>query len=311
MHCSIDRFEVAGRRFPFGGRCNLYENVWKRNTRVIAAPDLVGQRAELIFGTADNHDERPTIDRGRPTIGIPRALLTHSLYPLYSTFFSSLGSDVILSGLDPHGELKSYSGFCFPAQTAHGAILDLAKRGVDLVFLPHVKRMPQHCGCRDSYLCPIAQASPYFLAAAFSDVRFFSPVLDFTRGYECGPDLKEMVVREFGIGLEKIQQAWEAAKSAQVSVERAMQELGQQALERSLLEGKATIVLAGRSYNAYAPESSQSVGRKLSSMGVTVIPADCLASIEEGPFRDMVLLRPGSELHGYGQKISKFVPGLH
>ncbi len=284
MHCSIDRFEVAGRRFPFGGRCNLYENVWKRNTRVIAAPDLVGQRAELIFGTADNHDERPTIDRGRPTIGIPRALLTHSLYPLYSTFFSSLGSDVILSGLDPHGELKSYSGFCFPAQTAHGAILDLAKRGVDLVFLPHVKRMPQHCGCRDSYLCPITQASPYFLAAAFSDVRFLSPVLDFTRGYECGPDLKEMVVREFGIGLEKIQQAWEAAKSAQVSVERAMQELGQQALERSLLEGKATIVLAGRSYNAYAPESSQSVGRKLSSMGVTVIPADCLASIEEGPF---------------------------
>ena len=191
---------------------------------------------------------------------------------------------MVLSGLDPHGELKSYSGFCFPAQTAHGAILDLAKRGVDLVFLPHVKRMPQHCGCRDSYLCPITQASPYFLAAAFSDVRFLSPVLDFTRGYECGPDLKEMVVREFGIGLEKIQQAWEAAKSAQVSVERAMQELGQQALERSLLEGKATIVLAGRSYNAYAPESSQSVGRKLSSMGVTVIPADCLASIEEGPF---------------------------
>ena len=30
LYCSIDRFEVAGRRFPFGGRCSLYENVWKR-----------------------------------------------------------------------------------------------------------------------------------------------------------------------------------------------------------------------------------------------------------------------------------------
>lgn len=284
MHCSIDRFEVAGRRFPFGGRCSLYENVWKRNARIVAVPDLVGQRAEMIFGTTDDHREGPAMDRGRRSVGIPRALLTHSLYPLYSTFFSSLGLEVVLSGLDPRGELKSYSGFCFPAQTAHGAILDLAKQGVDLVFLPHVKRMPQHGLCRDSCLCPITQASPFFLAAAFPDVRFLSPVLDFTRGYECGPDLEEIIAREFGIGREKVQQAWEAAKSVQMNVEHAMYELGRQALQRALSEGKPTIVLAGRSYNAYAAEASQSVGRKLSSMGVAVIPADCLAPIEEGPF---------------------------
>jgi predicted CoA-substrate-specific enzyme activase len=284
MHCSIDRFEVAGRRFPFGGRCSLYENVWKRNARVNAAPDLVGQRAELIFGAADSQVEGPAMDRGPGRVGIPRALLTHSLFPLYSTFFKGLGLEVILSGLDPRGELKSYSGFCFPAQTAHGAILDLAKRGAGLVFMPHVKRMPKPGLCRDSCLCPITQASPFFLAAAFPDVRFLSPILDLSRGYECGPDLEEMVMREFMIGRERVQQAWEAAKSAQVGVEGAMRELGQEALEAALSEGKPTVVLAGRSYNAYAAEASQSIGRKLSSMGVTAIPADCLAPIEEGPF---------------------------
>ncbi len=284
MHCSIDRFEVAGRRFPFGGRCSLYENVWKRNARVVAAPDLVGQRAELIFGKNDTSGERQALERGRPRIGIPRALLTHSLYPLFSTFFSSLGLEVVLSGLDLHGELKSYSGFCYPAQTAHGAVLDLARQSVDLVFLPHVKRMPLPGLCDDSYLCPITQASPFFLAAAFSDVRFLSPVLDFTCGYECGPEMEEMIARELGIGREQIRQAWKAARSAQIRTDCAMQELGQQFLERALAEGKPAIVLAGRSYNAYAPEASQSVGKKLSSMGMVAIPADCLAQTEEGPF---------------------------
>ena len=50
MCCSIERFEVAGRRFPFGGRCSLYENVWKRKARIAPAPDLVEQRAAIIYG---------------------------------------------------------------------------------------------------------------------------------------------------------------------------------------------------------------------------------------------------------------------
>ena len=91
MYCSIDRFEVSGRKFPFGGRCSLYENVWKRKSRTTAARDLVEQRSELLFGrrtTADSHGPRHRV-------GIPKALTTHSLFPLYSTFFSALGMDVV------------------------------------------------------------------------------------------------------------------------------------------------------------------------------------------------------------------------
>src|SRR5208282_319150 len=49
MYCNIERFEVAGRQFPFGGRCSLYENVWKRKTRTAPARDLVEQRAAIIY----------------------------------------------------------------------------------------------------------------------------------------------------------------------------------------------------------------------------------------------------------------------
>jgi predicted CoA-substrate-specific enzyme activase len=278
MFCSIDRFEVAGRRFPFGGRCSLYENVWKRKARTVPAPDLVEQRTKRLFGGA-----RDLSKNGQPRIGLPRALTTHSLHPLYATFFSGLGMEAVLSDVDPRGDLKSNSGFCFPAQIAHGAVLDLAQRGLNLIFLPHVMRMPQASDCRDSYLCPITQAGPYFLAKAFPEIRFLSPLLDFTKGYAASQALVDLAVRDLGTPRRLADAAWLAAVRAQTEAESALRELGQLALARAVAAGKPAILLAGHSYNAFTPEASQSVGKKLSSMGVPVIPADCLAPVGDGP----------------------------
>ncbi|MGO9940549.1 MAG: acyl-CoA dehydratase activase [Terracidiphilus sp.] len=314
MHCSIERFEVDGRRFPFGGRCSLFESVWKRKAHVALAPDLVEQRAAVIYGTPGRLEPLPSDELktrsywdvgpalqaarsfleesfGRANakqiletrIGIPRALTTHSLFPLYSTFFSVLGMDVVLSGVDPRGDLKAHSGFCFPAQIAHGAVMDLAQQNVRLVFLPQVMRMPQHGSCKDSYLCPITQAGPYFLAKAFPDTQFLSPLLDFTNGYATNSAMTEMAVRELGVSRELASQAWAVAVAAQTEAECALTEMGRQALAQELAAGKPAILLAGHSYNAYTPEASQSVGKKLSSMGVFAIPADCLVPTGAGP----------------------------
>jgi predicted nucleotide-binding protein (sugar kinase/HSP70/actin superfamily) len=278
LYCSIDHFEVAGRRFPFGGRCSLYENVWKRKTRSASAPDLVEQRSKLLFG-------RPTANvkgNGR-RIGIPKALTAHSLYPLYSTFFSGLGMEVILSDIDPRGELKSNAGFCFPAQIAHGAVLDLVQRGVELIFLPHVMRMPQREAWNESYLCPITQASPYFLAKAYPQIHLLSPLLDFSDGYAASSALVEMAVSELGQARELAERQWTAAVRVQTEAESDVQKLGQAALAQAIAANKPAIVLAGHSYNAFTPEGSQSVGKKLSSMGVAAIPADCLIPAGAGP----------------------------
>jgi predicted CoA-substrate-specific enzyme activase len=316
MYCSIDRFEVAGRRFPFGGRCSLYENVWKRKARTAAAQDLVEKRAEVLFrvtpvrpAATPKHERverthwgvgpayesakafvRESLGRSAASpvasgtrIGIPRALTTHSLFPLYSTIFSQLGMEVVLSDVDPRGDLTSHSGFCFPAQIAHGAVLDLVKKNVGLIFIPHVVRMPHPNHCRDSYLCPITQAGPYFLAKAFPDSRLLSPVLEFINGYESCSALVDMAVEELGIRRESAVGAWVAAVQAQTDAERTLRDFGRQALDTAIAEGMPAILLAGHSYNAFTPEASQSVGKKLSSMGVTVIPADCLMPAGEGP----------------------------
>lgn len=281
MACRIDRFEVDGRKFPFGGRCSLYENAWKRTARTAVVEDLVDRRARLLFGSAsgrrnsvENNSARPSPNTKR--LGIPRALTTHSLYPLYSTFFHELGLEVILSGVDAAGDLKSNSGFCLPAQIAHGAVLDLVRQNVDYVFMPHVTRMPQADGCKDSFLCPITQASPYFLAKAFPDTHLLSPLLNFAQGYSANTALVDLAERKLGFSRVGADRAWCAAVRAQTSVEAALHALGQQALEAATAGGQPVILLAGHSYNAFTPEASQSVGRKLASMGITAIPADCL-----------------------------------
>ncbi len=316
MYCTIDRFEVAGRRFPFGGRCSLYENVWKRKARTAAAQDLVEKRAEVLFqvtpmrpAATPKHERverqywgvgpayesakafvRESLGYSSDTtvasgtrIGIPRALTTHSLFPLYSAFFTGIGLEVVLSDVDPRGDLSSHSGFCFPAQIAHGAVLDLVKKNVGLIFIPHVVRMPHPNQCRDSYLCPITQAGPYFLAKAFPDRRMLSPVLEFINGYETCSALVDLAVAELGVGRELATGAWVAAVKAQTDAERTLRDFGKQALDAAIAAGKPAILLAGHSYNAFTPEASQSVGKKLSSMGMSVIPADCLMPAGEGP----------------------------
>jgi len=276
--CTIARFKVAGRGFSFGGRCSRFENLRKRKRATVDLDDPVGRRNELVFAPGPS---RPQPATGR--IGIPRALTTHSLYPLYSTFFRELGLEVVLSGVDSAGWMKANSAFCFPVQIAHGAVLDLATGGTDLIFLPHVNRMPKPEGTRDSYLCPITQASPYFISKAFPHVHFLSPVLNFAHGYEACDAMVEMASSRLSFSKPVAEEAYREAVRMQVETEQSMRRLGQQALSDALNDGQPTIILVGRSYNTFPPEASLSVARKLSSMGIRVIPCDCLPQEQTGP----------------------------
>ena len=141
--------------------------------------------------------------------------------------------EVVLSEVDPRGELKSNSGFCFPGadRARRGAGPGPARRRPGL---PPARRA--HAAGQRRAGIPTSVRSrrpePYFLAKAFPDVRFLSPVLDFTDGYEASSALVEMAVRELGMPRELAEQAWAAAVRAQTEAERALGELGQQALER-------------------------------------------------------------------------------
>jgi len=274
--CLIEQYEVGGRKFPFGGRCSRYEHIWKGSHKIEEKEDLVTFRNDLMF-------QKPTLLKQavRGKIGIPRALLTHSLYPLFSTFFTELGFEVVLSGIDDEMEKTTNAPLCYPMQILHGAVLDLIKHDIPNIFLPHIHTMVKPQWSADSTFCPIMQASPYIISQAFPGSTIFKPYLDFVDGYLSSTDLTVSTAKEFQISYAECDRAYEKACSIQTQIEHIFHTKGVEILAKIHESGEVGILLVGRSYNTYPLETSQAIPKKLVSMGVNVIPFDFLPQLSQ------------------------------
>jgi predicted CoA-substrate-specific enzyme activase len=274
-YCQIDRFEIAGRKFPFGGQCSKYENQWKRNKSIPIVEDFVAQRNDLIFSAVKSEPFE-----GAKIIGIPRALSTHILLPLYYTFFQQLNFNVIVSEIEKGSDLRTNASFCFPAQLAHGAVMDLIEQGVDYIFLPQLSTMPDKKSERKdrmsrSFLCPVTQASPYIIKKAFDKSNILSPLLAFHEGYSKCTGLID-VATTLGVSKSHAAKAYKIACEVQLEIESKMRNLGTRALRAAVESKKPSVLLVGRSYNAFPSEASHSMGRKLASKGIITVPIDCV-----------------------------------
>ncbi len=291
-YCTINRYSVGERKFPFGGKCSRYESQWKNTNKDEEVEDYVASRNNLIFSVMNNSSEKlnntskkidndgkisSEIINKEISIGIPRSLTTHFLMPLYYTFPKELGFKVSLSGIDDQGEHYINAPFCYPTQIAHGAVLDLIRVDrPDYVFQPQIIRMPYENSKINSYLCPISQSSPFVLQKAFPDTKFLSPSMNFQEGYHACDKMIKNIVKEFGFSEKIVERAYRVAVDKQLSVEDEMRKLGESILADAIVSDKPSIILVGRSYNAFPNETSQSIGRKLASKGITTIPFDCL-----------------------------------
>jgi predicted CoA-substrate-specific enzyme activase len=273
-YCRIEKYEVGGRKFNFGGSCTRYEHQWKGTKKIEEKENLVDLRNEFILRTKEKPKVKASQSKGK--IGIPRALLTHSLYPLFSTFFEELGYEVILSDIDEEKELMTNAAFCYPIQVLHGAVLDLIKKDITTIFLPHVHQMPKGDKWLEATFCPITQASPYFISIAFRDATFLNPTLDFLEGYDSDRSLVLTAVNKLNEPKNLANEAFAKAVKVQKDLEKKFKQMGKEAIEKLKDTNDIGILLVGRSYNAFPPETSLRIPKKLSSMGVSVIPFDFL-----------------------------------
>jgi len=286
--CKVNMILINGKKHPFGGACNKYYNMSKNVEYDIENLDLVALREKMAFENYATPSENPN---GK-TVGIIKSLLVNSLYPLYHNFFSKMGFEVILAkSPDVDGQERKGASFCYPVELAHGFMQDLLKKDVDYIFLPHVMGMSVENGIDASVSCPFVQGEPYYLKTAFGELKekhVLSPMLDFSKGYECVKESFLAMGAELGVESSLCSEAFSAAVEAQQGYVDELKEIGRKVLTRLEEEpDKIGIVLFGRSYNAFSSNANMGVPHKFSSRGYIILPWEFLTFHEEEPIHHM------------------------
>lgn len=278
--CQIRIIEVDGRRFPFGGACNKYENVVRGLSIEGTKYNFVKRREEAIFRL----EEKGT---GAKTVGISKSLAMCTLFPLFKTFFEELGFEVVTPDRsDREGWEMKNSEFCFPVELSHGYMYNLLKKKPDLIFVPRLRGMRVKNSENYNVFCPFVQCEVDWLLAAFPELRekIVTQYFDFSKGEEKEKFLElAMRLGKTGQeGLKAFEKAWKVYRERMNAIKEQWKEF-----EERLKESEFGVVVFGRAYNAFSSDANLGVPEKFATRGIPVINFDSLPYEDEEGYRNM------------------------
>ena len=158
-----------------------------------------------------------------PVVGLPRGLLYFKYQPLWSTFFSHLGTDVRVSRPTERSDFESAqsltrSDLCLPVKVFLDHVSKL-KDQVDYLFLPRVISVRS-----DAYMCPKILGLTDMVRNVFPKLpTLLTPrintKLDQPEGFF---EACSEVGRRFADSQSQVKKAWEAAQEAQTEFEQRL-----------------------------------------------------------------------------------------
>jgi len=313
-HCEVKKVQLPGSDpLYYGSRCDRYNLKKKSVRRQAACSDDAfefRQRKLLEFAGLSGSDkgEKPAASTG-PVIGIPHALLSWQLLPLFGRFFKSLGFDVVLSGRTNKKIIRMGVELvttqpCFPVKVAYGHVAELLEKKVDYIFLPSVVSMmagfpesPRH------QVCPYVQSFPYQIRTAFGDrlgeTKLLTTPIRLSEGNRLLRKSFAELGRQLGVSASRVKRAIAEAFDAQLRFENALRQKGREILD-TLGSDQRLFVLVSRPYNGCDEGVNLELPRKLADLGVELIPMDML-DLSEAELGDKSLHR--GVYWTYGQKI--------
>jgi predicted CoA-substrate-specific enzyme activase len=282
LRCSVNIIEVQGKNYPFGGACNKYYNFLQKSKVNAEQFDFIKKRQYLTFEKYAPEDSLPSDVK---TIGINLSFHTHTIYPLFYSFFTKLGFKVIISDkVEEEGLERELSSFCYPAQLSLGLFQDLLNKNPDYFFVPEIFEMyvedAEYHRLDFNCTCVFVSGEPFYIKQAFKDYkldgRLIMPFLNFANGFDKEIESFVKVAKQIGIDDEsKAREAYLYALSIQNDYQHELFALGEEFLK--FLENnpdEIAIVLVGRPYNSFTETANKGIPQKFASRGVYVVPYD-------------------------------------
>lgn len=229
------------------------------------------------------YEEDYTPEKNDPqklTVGIPRALMLHKLFPMANAFFKALGFNVYLSSVSDEETIRlsqqcAQGETCYPVKLVHGHMAQLVNAGVDYVFMPRVHTIRHAKSTVDhNYACPYMQTIPQIVADELEferrGITLLSPVFDMDFGQSAMAKALLSVGEQLGKTPQESARAMLAGGFAVSEFTRKTEALGDELLA-SLKPGERVFVLVTRNYGIVDPALNMGIPDMLLDRGCKVI----------------------------------------
>ena len=222
----------------------------------------------------------PARDPAKKTVGVPRCLMLHKLFPMVNAFFRQLGFNVLLSDASSDDTVRRAQEYaqgetCYPVKLVYGHVSQLVDAGVDYVFMPsmhtirHIKSKVRH-----NYACSYMQVAPRLVADALNfegrGIELISPLMDMDFGQQALATALLGVGADLGFSPQESAKAMLAGGFAVQEFTRKTEEQGEQLLA-SLDPGERVLVIITRQYGISDPALNMGIPDALLDRGQKVI----------------------------------------
>ena len=275
-----------GKKFITGNRCERGAGV--KISEEDKLPNLYEYKYDRLFNYYESlSSEKAT--RGK--VGIPRVLNMYENYPIWHTFFTSLGYEVVLSdassreiyekGID---SITSETA-CYPAKMVHGHIENLIDKGVDMIFYPSIFYEKQEYENVDNNInCPVVTGYPEVIKNNLenlenNNIKFKNPFLSLQNKEKLAKRLIEELKDE-NLSKKAIMNAVDKAWVEFDKFRKDIQDEGKRALEYIRENNLKAIVLAGRPYHI-DPGINHGIPELILSLGWAVLSEDSILTYED------------------------------
>ncbi len=278
-------------------KCSLTINTFKNGNKFISGnkcetpvtgkegrnlPDMYKYKMDKLLSYKPQKGSR-----GR--VGLPFVLNMYENLPLWHTFFTRLGFEVVLSDVSTR---KMYSDgqhtipsdtVCYPAKLAHGHIVNLMDKGVDFIFYPCMSYNFDEGISDNCFNCPVVAYYPEVIKAnVVPETTFLYPFITFNNVKSFVNTMNDTLGKVCDVSKKEIKSAFEASLKEYRSFKADITNEGKRILKEAKEKGIHTIALLGRPYHV-DPEVNHSINKLLVSLGFAVVTED--AFVEESDIK--------------------------